>query len=127
MKIIPIKNKTQLLATKYKYKYIIYLVFGEKCEPCQELKPKLINFLQKNDSIKHEFNLVLVNYKSSKKINEYFNLKKIPFLIFCMDSKIRNSIQSSKMELILPILNEAFDLNLIEDEEELDFTGDFDF
>ena len=44
-----------------------------------------------------------------------------------MDYKIRSSIQSSKMELILPILNEAFYLNLIEEEEELDFTGDFDF
>ena len=127
MKIIQIQNKNQLLAIKYESQYIIYLVFGEKCAPCKELKPKLIEFLQKNDSVEHEFNLVLINYKSSKEINEYFCLKKIPFLVFCTDCEIKGSIQSSKMDLIIPVLNESFQLNLSDKKDELDFDGDFDF
>ena len=41
--------------------------------------PKEISAGEKNvgaDSVEHEFNLVLINYKSSKEINEYFDLKK---------------------------------------------------
>jgi thioredoxin-like negative regulator of GroEL len=136
MKIINIENKNQLLAAKYEYKYVIFLIYGDKCEPCQTLKPKLIEFLQKNDTIDRNFALVMVNYKSSKEINAYFDLKKIPFLIFCMDSDIKGSIQSSKMELVIPEMAKSFDLDLdlIPDleggagkEDELDFTGDFDF
>ena len=127
MKIIPIQNKNQLLAIKYSADYVIFLVFGEKCEPCKILKPKLIEFLQKHDSLEHEFNLVLINYKSSKEINKYFYLKKIPFLVFCKDTEIKGSIQSSKMELVIPVLNKCFDLNLSDDDDKLDFNGDFDF
>ena len=127
MKIIPIQNKNQLLAIKYSTNYVIFLVFGKKCDPCQKLKPKLIEFLQKHDSVEHEFNLVLINYKISKEINEYFDLKKVPYLVFCKDTKIKGSIQSSKMELVIPVLNECFDLNLPDDDDKLDFDGDFDF
>ena len=127
MKIIPIQKKNQLLAIKYSSNYVIFLVFGEKCAPCKELKPKLINFLQKYDSIEHEFNLVLINYKSSKEINEYFNLKKIPFIVFCKDAGIKGSIQSSNMNLIIPVLNKCFNLNISDKDDKLDFDGDFDF
>ena len=142
MKIITVENKNQLLAAKYEHDHIIFLVYGDTCKPCQDLKPELLKFLEANDSAEREFTLVMANYKSSKEINKYFELKKIPFLVFCRNTEIRGSIQSSKMELIIPELNKAFESEYkteFESEyktaengggsknEALDFTGDFDF
>jgi thioredoxin-like negative regulator of GroEL len=138
MKIITIENKNELLAAKYEHDNIIFLIYGDTCKPCQDLKPKLFEFLKDNDSAELEFTLVMANYKSSKEINKYFGLKKIPFLVFCREADIKGSIQSSKMELILPELNKAFESEFKTEykvtekgggskDEALDFTGDFDF
>lgn len=127
MKLINIETKNQLLALKYTYDKIIFFIYGDTCAPCNILKPKLFKCLENID-----VTVITMNYKSSNEINEYFELKKIPFLIFCKDSKIINSIQTSKLELLLPILNESLNLNVIDNTitqnlNDDDFDADFDF
>lgn len=130
VEIINIENKNQLLAAKYTYEMIIFYVYGEKCEPCQILKPMLKELLENNDN--YGIVVAMINYKTSKEMNEYFNLKKIPYLVFSKDSKFINTIQSSKIELVKPVIEKSFEIELIgkeeekKDEEEDDFM-DFDF
>ena len=132
VKIINIENKNQLLAAKYTYEMIIFYVYGEKCEPCQILKPMLKELLENNEN--YGIVIAMINYKTSKEMNEYFDLKKIPYLVFSKDCKFINTIQSSKIELVKPVIEESFGIELIgkekeeekKDEEEDDFM-DFDF
>lgn len=130
VEIINIENKNQLLAAKYTYEMIIFYVYGEKCQPCQILKPMLKELLENNDN--YGIVVAMINYKTSKEMNEYFNLKKIPYLVFSKDSKFINTIQSSKIELVKPVIEKSFEIELIgkeeekKDEEEDDFM-DFDF
>jgi thiol-disulfide isomerase/thioredoxin len=130
VEIINIENKNQLLAAKYTYEMIIFYVYGEKCEPCQILKPMLKELLENNDN--YGIVVAMINYKTSKEMNEYFNLKKIPYLVFSKDSKFINTIQSSNIELVKPVIEKSFKIELIgkeeekKDEEEDDFM-DFDF
>ena len=130
VEIINIENKNQLLAAKYTYEMLIFYVYGEKCQPCQILKPMLKELLENNDN--YGIVVAMINYKTSKEMNEYFNLKKIPYLVFSKDSKFINTIQSSKIELVKPVIEKSFEIELIgkeeekKDEEEDDFM-DFDF
>ena len=66
---IEIENKNQLLAAKYSNDRILFLVYGDKCKPCQELKPKLFDLLENNSN--HNIVVGLINYKASKEINVF--------------------------------------------------------
>lgn len=124
---IEIENKNQLLAAKYSNDRILFLVYGDKCKPCQELKPKLFDLLENNSN--HNIVIGLINYKASKEINEYFNLKKIPYLVPSVDANLLDTLQSSKMELVHPFLEKSFNLEFLktEEEEEEDDFMDMDF
>lgn len=108
---ITIENKNQLLASKYSNDRLLYLIYGDTCKPCQELKPKLFELLDNNSN--NGVVVGMISYKASKEINEYFNLKKIPYLVACVDSKIIDTIQSSKMELVHPFLEKSFGVEFL--------------
>jgi len=120
---IDIENKNQLLAAKYKYERIIFYIYGDTCKPCQELKPKLFELLKSHDD---SIVVAMINYKTSKEMNEYFNLKKIPYLVMYKDSKKMSDIQSSKLELIKPCLSESFGMEFVPEAENDDFFLDDD-
>ena len=126
---ITIENKNQLLASKYSNDRLLYLIYGDTCKPCQELKPKLFELLDNNSN--NGVVVGMISYKASKEINEYFNLKKIPYLVACVDSKIINTIQSSKMELVHPFLEKSFGVEFLKcdntDVNEDDDFMDMDF
>ena len=125
MKIIVNLNKNQLLAIKYESQYIIYLVFGEKCAPCKELKPKLI-YLQKNDSVEHEFNLVLINYNHLYYLNYDLTYKKYPFSFFARTVNLNVLFKALKWISLFPFYK-IFPALYLDKKDELDFDGDFDF
>ena len=126
---ITIKNKNQLLAAKYSNDRLLYLIYGDKCAPCQTLKPQLFKLLENN--INNGIVVEMINYKASKEINQYFELKKIPYLVACVDGKIIDTIQSSKMELVHPFLEKSFEMEFlkcfVEEKEEEDDFMDMDF
>jgi len=92
-KIINIENKNQLLAAKYEHERLIFLISGGFCKPCQVLKPNLHTLLENNDN----YGIVLakityetakdMKHETAKEMNEYFDLKKIPFLVCYNENK----------------------------------------
>ena len=136
-KIINIENKNQLLAAKYEHERLIFLISGGFCKPCQVLKPNLHTLLENNDN----YGIVLakityetakdMKHETAKEMNEYFDLKKIPFLVCYNDTKKIDSLQSSKIDLVKPFLEKSFGIEMIypqpEEEESNDEFMAFDF
>jgi len=128
--IINIENKNQILAAKYKYDMLIFYISGEFCNPCKILKPNLFNLLENNSN--YEINLGIITYKTSedmktensKEMNSYFNVKKIPYLVCCVNGNIIDSLQSSDINIVKPFLEKSFNLEFLENKSQDDFMSD---
>ena len=102
---------------------VIILFHGAKCKPCLKLKPLL---KEKLDSLKEESleNTVMIkiDYLANPDINEYFDLKHIPYIILYKNKEKVFDIQSSKIDLVYPNIIEKLE---IKEEYKFDMSDDF--
>lgn len=77
----------------------IILFHGEKCKPCQRLKPHLI---EKCDT--HNIPLAMITWKADKEANVYVDLKKVPYVVLAQQHSIKAKIQNSNIEVTWPFI-----------------------
>lgn len=102
---------------------IIILFHGAKCKPCLKLKPLLKEKLEslKEENLENTI-MIKIDYLANPDVNEYFELKLIPYIILYKNKKKVFDIQSSKIDLVFPNIIEKLK---IKEEYKFDISDDF--